>query len=267
MNMLYTKGVQNGEKIMPLVYFNRTLLGLILMSCLLLTANCSAESNQKQPLSQVLKESLDNDGPAATRQLFNDIYPEEKDNYVIDNNALGQLTRDYAQAGNMDAMRVLTHVMTVITQDMMAEHMADQQETMKKMMAEQQQNQSKKSKNKPQTKPQKHTPRTDLDRFTGLYGDPNKTDSYRQLWVAQSCDGRLVIGATWGDVAPWWMTSESDNQFSYKDSFTNLNFEFNGMKDNQATTLTHDLHGLVSPLQRVGPLTDDYPKCFETPRR
>ena len=164
-------------------------------------------------------------------------------------------------------MSVLTHVMTVITQDMMAEQMAGQDEMMKKMMTEQQQKQSSKPKKKSQQKPQKNTPRTDLDRFTGLYGDPNKADSYRQLWVAQSCDGRLVIGATWGDVAPWWTTSESDKQFSYRDSFTNLNFEFNGMKDNQSTTLTHDLQGLVSPLQRVGPLTDDYPKCFETPRR
>lgn len=252
---------------MPLIYLNRILLASILMSCLLLTVNCSANSNQKQNLSQVLKESLDKDGPEATRQLFDKIYPQQKENYVIDNEALGQLTRDYAQTGDMGALQVLSHVMSVITQDMMVEHMAGQDEVMKKMMAEQQQNQSAKSKNKPQQKPQKHTPRTDLDRFTGLYGDPNKADPYRQLWVAQSCDGRLVIGATWGDVAPWWMTSQSDKQFSYKDSFIQLNFEFNETEQKQSTSLTHDLHGMVSPLQRVGPLTDDYPTCFETPRR
>lgn len=252
---------------MPLIYLNRILLASILMSCLLLTVNCSADSNQKQNLSQVLKESLDNDGPEATRQLFDKIYPQQKENYVIDNEALGQLTRDYAQTGDMGALQVLSHVMSVITQDMMVEHMAGQDEVMKKMMAEQQQNQSAKSKIKPQQKPQKHTPRTDLDRFTGLYGDPNKADPYRQLWVAQSCDGRLVIGATWGDVAPWWMTSQSDKQFSYKDSFIQLNFEFNKTEQKQSTSLTHDLHGMVSPLQRVGPLTDDYPTCFETPRR
>lgn len=252
---------------MPLVYFNRILLGLMLMSCLLLTANCSADSNQKQPLSQVLKESLNNDGPEATRQLFDDIYPDKKDDYVIDNEALSQLTRDYAQAGDMEALQVLSHVMTIITQDMMAEQMAGQEEIMKKMMAEQQKNQSKKNKNKPQIKPQKHTPRTDLDRFTGLYGDPDKADPYRQLWVAQSCDGRLVIGATWGDVAPWWTTSQSDKQFSYKDSFIQLSFEFNETAQKQSTSLKHDLRGMVSPLKRVGPLTDDYPTCLETPKR
>ena len=65
---------------MSLLHLNRTLLSSLLLGCLLLTMNCSAESDQKQPLSQVLKERLDNDGPDATRQLFDKIYPQQKDN-------------------------------------------------------------------------------------------------------------------------------------------------------------------------------------------
>ena len=245
--------------------FNR-LIFFCLVSIILLPSNY-AMSKDKQSLSELLKTTIDQQGSVAAKNKFSQIYPKQKEEYSIDNRAMSQLISDYAQAGNMEAVQVLSEVMTTITQDMIAQHMAGQDEVMKNMMAKQHQKQSSKPEKKSQQEPQKHTPRTDLDRFTGLYGDPNKADPYRQMWVAQSCDGRLVTGVTWGDVAPWWMTSESDSQFSYKDSFTNLNFEFNGMKDNQATTLTHDLQGLVSPLQRVGPLTDDYPKCFETPRR
>ena len=53
----------------------------------------------------------------------------------------------------------------------------------------------------------------DLERFTGLYSDPEESNENRKLWVMVSCDGQLVSGALWGDVAPWWMKSEGDNVF------------------------------------------------------
>ena len=100
-----------------------------------------------------------------------------------------------------------------------------------------------------------------------MYEDPNKPDPYRQLWVARSCDGRLVMGATWGDASPWWFNSKSDNQFSYKDSFMALDIEFKLDTNQQAKTLIHSLEGMTSPLERVGPLTKDYPECIPAVNR
>jgi len=226
-------------------------------------------AGDKPLLSELMKTTIDQHGADAARAKFKQIYPKHKEDYLIDTPAMNQLMSDYAQAGNMEALQVLSEVVTVITQDLIAKHMTGQEETMKALMAEQKK-QADAKEHKSKTQPVEKTKqivRTDLDRFTGLYGDPDKADPYRQLWVAQSCDGRLVIGATWGDVAPWWTTSQSDKQFSYKDSFIQLSFEFNETAQKQSTRLKHDLQGMASPLQRIGPLTDEYPTCFETPRR
>lgn len=63
-------------------------------------------------------------------------------------------------------------------------------------------------------------PRDDLERFYGVYGDG---DSGRNFFVAPAeyakwvektmPPGYLMIGAMWGDVAPWYMKSVSDTRF------------------------------------------------------
>lgn len=65
------------------------------------------------------------------------------------------------------------------------------------------------------------TPRDDLERFYGVYGDPNNPG--RDFFVAparrnpdalqQIPEGYLMVGAMWGDVAPWYMKSVSDTRF------------------------------------------------------
>lgn len=109
--------------------------------------------------------------------------------------------------------------------------------------------------------------RDDLERFTGLYGDPEEKNEYRKLWVMVSCDGYLVSGALWGDVAPWWMTSEADNIFTYADSFFQLRFEFETDENGNAVKMIHDLEWMKSPLERAGPLPDDWDPCIERPKR
>jgi len=64
-------------------------------------------------------------------------------------------------------------------------------------------------------------PRDDLDRFYGVYGDGG--DSGRNFFVAAAArpeyaeqripPGYLMIGAMWGDVAPWHMESLSTTRF------------------------------------------------------
>lgn len=64
--------------------------------------------------------------------------------------------------------------------------------------------------------------RDDLGRFYGIYGDPDD-DTGRDFFVAparrpeyaesQLPDGYLMVGAMWGDVAPWYMKSVTDTRF------------------------------------------------------
>lgn len=63
-------------------------------------------------------------------------------------------------------------------------------------------------------------PRDDLERFHGVYGDG---DSGKEFFVAAAKrpeyaeerlpPGYLMIGAMWGDVAPWYMKSISETRF------------------------------------------------------
>jgi hypothetical protein len=118
-----------------------------------------------------------------------------------------------------------------------------------------------------QDKPLSSEARNDLERFTGLYGDPEEKNENRRLWVMVSCDGYLVSGALWGDVAPWWMKSEADNIFTYADSFFKLRMEFKTDEDGKAIRMIHDLSFLKTPLERLGPIPEDWEPCLERPKR
>jgi len=62
-------------------------------------------------------------------------------------------------------------------------------------------------------------PRDDLARFHGVYGDGSGRDFFvaeaaRPEYAEQQLPpGYLMIGAMWGDVAPWYMKSVSDTRF------------------------------------------------------
>jgi hypothetical protein len=107
----------------------------------------------------------------------------------------------------------------------------------------------------------------DLERFSGLYGDPEESNEYRKLWVMVSCDGQLVSGALWGDVAPWWMTAEGNNIFTYADSFFKLRVEFETDEEGKAIRMIHDLSFLKTPLEKLGPIPEDWDPCLERPKR
>lgn len=67
------------------------------------------------------------------------------------------------------------------------------------------------------------TPRNDLERFYGLYGDPDNPgrdffvlEAKRPKFAEQAPEippGYLMIGATWGDVAPWYMKAITETKF------------------------------------------------------
>ena len=107
----------------------------------------------------------------------------------------------------------------------------------------------------------------DLERFTGLYGDPAESNENRKLWVMTSCDGQLVSGALWGGAAAWWMKSGGDNVFTYEDSFSKIRMEFETDKDGKAIRMIHDLSAIKTPLEWLGPIPADWDPCVERPKR
>jgi len=58
--------------------------------------------------------------------------------------------------------------------------------------------------------------RSDLNRFKGLYADPTRRNEHYVWSVSETCvgSGYLMFAATWGDVAPWRLASESDLLFA-----------------------------------------------------
>jgi hypothetical protein len=94
-------------------------------------------------------------------------------------------------------------------------------------------------------------PRKDLERFYGVYGDPEKPN--RSFFVAQAKlppgsemalpPGYLMVGAMWGDVAPWYMESVSDTRFEQRrvSSYAQpVNVEFDLGPDGRAAAVTFE---------------------------
>jgi len=107
----------------------------------------------------------------------------------------------------------------------------------------------------------------ELEKLTGLYGDPEESNENRRLWVMLSCDGQLVSGALWGGAAAWWMKSEGENVFTYEDSFSKVRMEFEKDENGNAIRMNHDLSAIKTPLERLEPIPDDWDPCVERPKR
>ncbi len=110
--------------------------------------------------------------------------------------------------------------------------------------------------------------RKDLARFYGIYGDPKNEDGMGQkFFVYETCDGRLLFGGTWGDVAPWVFRSVSDTVFESLPAGgigrERLTFQvgWNG----KAHAVAHTLKWKKSPLILLGDLPDEIKerKCVE----
>lgn len=121
-----------------------------------------------------------------------------------------------------------------------------------------------------QTTPDRGEPRDDIDRFTGLYRAEGEAE-HRKWFVADAAapygenelpPGYLMIGAMWGDVAPWYMTSAGDTTFirpAYNEWNPDIVVEFVTGPDEQATA--YDITYGDEPtrrLDRVEDLPDDF---------
>ncbi len=228
-----------------------------------------APNNNQTSMVLTLKSAINQGGAAAAKTRFAEIYPADKDNYSYDAQAFMSMISTYMNAGEIETAVVLAEINATLSQDMIQAQMADSQPELLALIQQQQQV---KSNNKQPTNPTKQLDisaikrgplRADLDRFIGLFGAADEQQPAKQLWVSKTCEGQLVVGATWGDVAPWRMRATGDTKFTYEDNFMALNIGFKTDANNQAIELTHDLKGLQSPLIRRGALTADYPECIK----
>ena len=235
----------------------------------------TALAQDKPLLSEAIRKAIDSKGIEAAKKQFAEMDQSQREKYNIDMQGISELTNAYVQAGNMEAAGAISEISAPFLQDMITKTMNQYSPELSEKMKEQQQAE-KKRKAKEHEEEMEHReqerivnfqgqPRDDLKRFTGLYGDPG--DPNRKLWVTVSCDGYLVSGAMWGDIAPWWMKSVGDNVFTYQDSFSKLKMEFETDANGMAVSMKHDLEHLKSPLKRLGPLPDDFDPCMERPKR
>jgi len=244
---------------------------LVILVTILAPAFLTAQ--EKPLLSEAIKKVIDTNGIEAAKNHFADEYKLDKNHYKVDMKGVSSLAAEYSKTKNYAAAGAVMEIASPYMQDMVASYIG--KNTKQKMKAEKQQGEKEKQDKKfeKQKTDQNNIvefegePRKDLERFTGLYGDPAVKDKTRRFWVAVSCDGYLVVGALWGDVSPWWMRSESNKVFTYSDSFSKLKFEFVTDKNGKALEMMHDIKSMKTPLKRVGPLPDNMKHCIERPKR
>ena len=253
-----------------------------------LTAFNMVIAQDKPLLSAAIGKAIDSEGIAAAKKQFAEKYESHhKGRYDIDMEGISALSKSYVESGNMEAAIAVAEISAPFMQELVAaamgpemmEKMAEEQRSREARQAEKQKKERAAAQNavvsgageagsdlqpKEQAAQQsavayeRGAARDDLQRFTGLYADPVESDEFRKLWVSGSCDGYLVTGAMWGDVAPWWMTSMGDEAFAYGDSFTKIKMSFETDANGQALKMVHDLEFMKTPLERLGPLPDDW---------
>lgn len=244
---------------------------LLIFLILVLTASLfkTAEAQDKPLLSEAIQNAINSDGVESAKDQFTSMDVSEREQYKVDMEGISELTNTYLEDGNMEALMAISEITGVFMQDAVAKSMEQYGSGIQEMDDMAKQREAEREQERIQREQKRETerrqsvierqgqPRDDLQRFKGVYGDPKNPESTRQLWVNVSCDGYLVAGAMWGDAAPWWMRSESENIFTLDDSFNNIRLEFG------SNQMTHNLDFLESPLERIGSLPEDWPPCME----
>ncbi len=189
---------------------------LLVLLCLLFGISLfnTTLAQDKLNLSEAIHEVIESQGLEAAKQQFASMDPSERKQYNVDMEGISELTNAYLEEGNMEAIVVVSEISAPFMQDMVAqsmeqyapemEEMAEQREVEREQEARQREEERARERQQSVIERQGQ-PRDDLDRFKGVYGDPDDSESTRRLWVNVSCDGYLVSGAMWCDAAPWWM--------------------------------------------------------------
>jgi hypothetical protein len=226
-------------------------------------------------LSEAIQDELNAKGIESAKKYFAEQFESNKNSYEVDMDGISELSGKYANAGKIELSSAVMEIAMPFMEYSMSNQMSQSPNEDARKLAGMQEAEKNKQSNSGNTISKKDNevasnqgkPRDDLERFTGLYGDPADKDKNRKLWVMVSCDNYLVVGALWGGAAPWWMKSESDKVFTYSDSFTSIEIEFVTDANGKAVKMNHDLSYLKNPLERLEPIPADWEPCVERPKR
>jgi hypothetical protein len=225
-----------------------------------------ASAQQKPSLAAEIRSVLQSDGVEAAQRRFDVLYPEHKGEYDLDPEGFAEMGTEAMQRGDMETGQAIMQMVQRISQDMLAEEMGNrppgtmrggvriptaqdaaeaERRREEERAAEQQQAEDERA---AVVRERLGEPRDDLQRFAGIYGDPD-AEPARDLFVAVRCDGYLIVGATWGDAQDWHLRSLSDLEFE-AEAFGGeaIRFRFTLGGDGRPSSMTHSLDFLETPL-------------------
>lgn len=258
---------------------NHSMRNILVILVLLMAVYAGPPALAQEPvIAPEIGRIISEEGVGAANARFAELMQSDSLDYNIESQGLMTLMTAYIQSGNNEAASAVGEMYAQLMQDMltgavsayppgMAEAMAEaqkaeaEQEALNKAAEEEEQQMLQQQQAQSRGKS-----RDDLERFKGLYSDPNSDDSSRSIFVTVSCDGYLVTGPIWADIAPWWMRSAADRVFTYADSFTHFSMEFVG-DGGRGTLMKHDIEGIASPLENKGPLPAEWAACMERQAR
>lgn len=225
---------------------------------------CGQNTDEKPLLSDVIRATLENEGAAAADRRFSEILRDERDDYRLDMEGLSNLGAEYMKKGDMATAQVVFEMVPRLYEETYAvpEGFEEPPPVAERAAA---------AESQPVRRDQGPL-RDDLARFVGVYGDPAKQEQTpHNVFIDQTCDGRLRLGAMWGDVAPWVMKSLSDTEFEqarlqpYETEPIRLEFDVGADGRAQALThtdLTHPERSMTRAV-RLGDLPEWFDDCSE----
>ena len=226
-----------------------------LLGALVLAACAQAQEGPKPLLSDEIRGALEADGSDGAQKRFDEIYPDQADEYVIDLQGMYGLATEKMMAGEMATAEVLMGIVATLTQAQLGTAMP---EIAAAAEAEQRQrDQARAEQSVPEVVTGPGPARHDLRRFRGQYGQPGQSPP-RNFLVQETCDGYLVAGPMWADVSLWHLTSVADTEFEYEDSFISLEMTFEVESDGSPVSMSHTVEGAPSPVPYLGPLPAEW---------
>jgi len=223
----------------------------------------------KPLLSEALKDALAKEPLGEVEKHFMEALATGKPEYELDAEAVNALGMKYMESGEVEkgvvvvgiGARAAQIVATASFPPEMLEAMAARGEA--ERTKEEASTPTEEELNEERAAVSPGPARDDLERFHGLFANP-ADGPQRALFLVRNCDGHLVTGPMWADVAPWTLRSVGETEFVYDgDSFTQpFRMEISVGPDGNAVSIQHDLGFVASPLQRIGDLDDAFlPEC------
>jgi len=237
----------------------RRALGIALAGALL----AASLAFGKPLLSAEVARLIDSHGIDAARERLGELAVNTADNFEPDLDGLADLGTRYLQEGDIEAGMAVMEMLSIISLGELdaalqaqAALMAELEATAEAVAAETEAAPG--NRHQPPA-PDRGPAREDLERLTGVYASDEAPA--RELFVTRSCDGFLIVGPLWADTAPWNLRSEGMEVFTYLHDGLHFRLEFTVGGDGVARGLSHSIRGLATPMQRLGPLPDNWPQC------